>query len=103
MRISEVGGKCNALGRCQFIDYFIECNSFLVSTSMKVLQGIAHGQRCSRIAFYLRCRAHSASEPNLDKWTPEDIAAARRLVGVYKQIRDVVQQGAAVQTGVTTQ
>jgi alpha-galactosidase len=30
---------------------------------------------------------------NLDKWTPEDFASARQLIGVYKEIRSVVQQG----------
>jgi alpha-galactosidase len=30
---------------------------------------------------------------NLDKWTPEDFANARHLIGVYKEIRGVVQKG----------
>ena len=30
---------------------------------------------------------------NLDKWTPEDFANARHWIGVYKEIRGVVQHG----------
>jgi alpha-galactosidase len=31
---------------------------------------------------------------NLNKWTPEDFAAAKRLVGEYKAVRATVQEGA---------
>jgi alpha-galactosidase len=31
---------------------------------------------------------------NLNKWTPEDFAAAKRLVGEYKEVRATVQEGA---------
>src|SRR6202008_4154431 len=30
---------------------------------------------------------------NLNKWTPEDFANARHLIGLYKEIRSIVQQG----------
>jgi alpha-galactosidase len=30
---------------------------------------------------------------NLDKWTPDDFAAAKAMIGAYKQVRETVQHG----------
>ena len=51
------------------------------------------GHSRSSIASCHPCKVRSASEPNLNKWTREDLDEAGKMVAAYKSIRETVQRG----------